>query len=68
MNSIDRLGVANVATERVARIGWIGNESAAVNNSHNCIYPPGLRVGGMYFDQLGHARIVGQLHGYFVAF
>ena len=59
VNSINRSLVANVTAECVARIGWVGDQSATLDYLHDLPHTARLWVGRMNFDEFGHARIVG---------
>ncbi len=59
VDAIDRALVADVAAEGIARVGRIGDQTAIFDNLDDCCHAPWLRVVGMNFNELGHARIVG---------
>lgn len=58
MNLIHRALVADMATERIARIGRIGNQATTPDGCHNFSNQPLLRIGRMNFEHTCHARIV----------
>ena len=58
VDTVRGLAITDVASEGVARVRGIGHQAALANGIHELAYPARLRVPGVYFDQLGHARIV----------
>ena len=60
VNSIDGLLVTDTASEGIARIGRVRDQVPIPNAFHDLPDPTRLRVTGVNFDQLGHARIVGE--------
>ena len=63
MDSIKRFLVADMAAQRVAGVGRIGNNAAVTNNFDNGLHEPRLRIDRVDFNHLGHARIVGDTRG-----
>ena len=55
-NAPRRRRVADVAAERVARIGRIGDDPARPQDRRRLPDEPRLRIGGMHLEELGHDR------------
>ena len=54
MYALQSFLVADMAAKRVARIGRIGDHTAAVDDTHGLMDQSSLRMGGMYFEILAH--------------
>lgn len=65
-DAIDCLSVAYVTSERVAGVCRIRDQPPALYGANHHRNASGLRIGGVHFDEFGHARIVGEqgLRGY----
>ena len=65
-DTIDCLSISYVTSERVAGICRVGDQPPALYGANNHRNASRLRIGGVHFDEFGHARIVGEqgLRGY----
>ena len=65
-DAIDCLSIAYVTTERVAGVCRIRDQPPALYGANHHRNASRLRIGGVHFDEFGHARIVGEqgLRGY----
>jgi intracellular septation protein len=65
-DTIDCLAVTNVTSERIAGVRRIGYQAPALYGAHHHCDASRLRIGGVHFDEFGHARIVWErwLRGY----
>jgi len=51
---IQRLFIADMASNRIRRIGWINDNTAITNYFHRAMYQAQLRTFWMYFKELSH--------------
>jgi len=60
-DSVDRLFITNLATERIAGIGRIRNQAATLNCPYDHRHAARLRISWVHFNEFSHRRIVGEL-------
>ena len=65
-DTFDRVAVSDMTSERIAGIRRVRDQPAALNGANHHRDTSRLRIGGVHFDEFGHARIVWEqlLRGY----